>query len=82
MASFPGNPGMMPAAMNPNAGMSEQEQQMIKAVCDSSRSPTMFEMAAISIQHWWIYLKKLKTDNMNRCKWAWNHVSAKLSWPA
>ncbi|KAF1918777.1 mitochondrial inner membrane translocase subunit Tim17/Tim22/Tim23/peroxisomal protein PMP24 [Ampelomyces quisqualis] len=32
MASFPGGPGMMPAAMNPNAGMSEQEQQMVKAM--------------------------------------------------
>jgi hypothetical protein len=26
---------MLPAAMNPNAGMSDQEQQMVKAVCDS-----------------------------------------------
>ncbi|KAH7413635.1 mitochondrial inner membrane translocase subunit Tim17/Tim22/Tim23/peroxisomal protein PMP24 [Phaeosphaeria sp. MPI-PUGE-AT-0046c] len=32
MASFPGGAGMMPAAMNPNAGMSEQEQQMVKAM--------------------------------------------------
>jgi import inner membrane translocase subunit TIM22 len=32
MASFPGNPGMLSGAMNPNAGMSEQEQQMVKAV--------------------------------------------------
>ncbi|KAH8731808.1 mitochondrial inner membrane translocase subunit Tim17/Tim22/Tim23/peroxisomal protein PMP24 [Phaeosphaeriaceae sp. PMI808] len=32
MASFPGNLGMLPAAMNPNAGMSEQEQQMVKAM--------------------------------------------------
>jgi hypothetical protein len=30
--AFPGGPGMMPAAMNPNAGMSDQEQQMVKAV--------------------------------------------------
>lgn len=26
---------MMPGAMNPNAGMSDQEQQMVKAVCTS-----------------------------------------------
>ncbi|KAH7079642.1 mitochondrial inner membrane translocase subunit Tim17/Tim22/Tim23/peroxisomal protein PMP24 [Paraphoma chrysanthemicola] len=32
MASFPGNPGMLPGAMNPNAGMSDQEQQMVKAM--------------------------------------------------
>ncbi|KAL5116605.1 Mitochondrial import inner membrane translocase subunit tim22 [Pleosporales sp. CAS-2024a] len=32
MASFPGNPGMLPGAMSPNAGMSEQEQQMVKAM--------------------------------------------------
>ncbi|KAF2022791.1 mitochondrial import inner membrane translocase, subunit Tim17/22 [Setomelanomma holmii] len=32
MASFPGGPGMLPGAMNPNAGMSEQEQQMVKAM--------------------------------------------------
>lgn len=31
--AFPGGPGAMPAAMNPTAGMSEQEQQMVKAVC-------------------------------------------------
>lgn len=36
--AFPGNPGMMPASMNPNAGMSEQEQQMVKAVCHSEKS--------------------------------------------
>lgn len=30
---------MMPAAMNPNAGMSEQELQMVKAVCASSIPP-------------------------------------------
>ncbi|KAL6706306.1 Mitochondrial import inner membrane translocase subunit tim22 [Coniothyrium glycines] len=30
--AFPGGPGAMPAAMNPNAGMSEQEQQMVKAM--------------------------------------------------
>ncbi|KAH3950756.1 mitochondrial import inner membrane translocase subunit TIM22 [Parastagonospora nodorum] len=30
--AFPGGPGMMPASMNPNAGMSEQEQQMVKAM--------------------------------------------------
>ncbi|KAF2844211.1 mitochondrial import inner membrane translocase, subunit Tim17/22 [Plenodomus tracheiphilus IPT5] len=30
--AFPGGPGVMPAAMNPNAGMSEQEQQMVKAM--------------------------------------------------
>jgi hypothetical protein len=29
---------MMPAAMNPNAGMSDQEQQMVKAVCDQFHS--------------------------------------------
>jgi hypothetical protein len=29
--AFPSNPGAIPA-MNPNAGMSEQEQQMVKAV--------------------------------------------------
>ncbi|OAL51117.1 mitochondrial import inner membrane translocase, subunit Tim17/22 [Pyrenochaeta sp. DS3sAY3a] len=29
--AFPG-PGMMPGAMNPNAGMSDQEQQMVKAM--------------------------------------------------
>ena len=34
--AFPGGAGMMPGAMNPNAGMSEQEQQMVKAVCDPS----------------------------------------------
>jgi import inner membrane translocase subunit TIM22 len=32
--AFQGGPGSLPAAMNPNAGMSEQEQQMVKAVCD------------------------------------------------
>jgi hypothetical protein len=31
---------MMPAAMNPNAGMSEQEQQMVKAVRNPQNSPT------------------------------------------
>ncbi|CAO2647420.1 Nn.00g083420.m01.CDS01 [Neocucurbitaria sp. VM-36] len=30
--AFPGGAGMMPGAMNPNAGMSEQEQQMVKAM--------------------------------------------------
>jgi import inner membrane translocase subunit TIM22 len=33
--SFPGGTGgvgALPAAMNPNAGMSEQEQQMVKAM--------------------------------------------------
>ncbi|KAH9882296.1 hypothetical protein J1614_000532 [Plenodomus biglobosus] len=30
--AFPGGPGAMPASMNPNAGMSEQEQQMVKAM--------------------------------------------------
>jgi hypothetical protein len=38
--AFPGgNTGFMPALMNPNAGMSEQEQQMVKAVCDTPRLP-------------------------------------------
>jgi len=35
--AFPGGPGSLPAAMNPNAGMSEQEQQMVKAVRPSGR---------------------------------------------
>ncbi|KAF2826937.1 mitochondrial import inner membrane translocase-like protein subunit TIM22 [Ophiobolus disseminans] len=30
--AFPGGPGSLPAAMNPNAGMSDQEQQMVKAM--------------------------------------------------
>ncbi|EMD67239.1 hypothetical protein COCSADRAFT_136018 [Bipolaris sorokiniana ND90Pr] len=30
--AFPGGPGAMPASMNPTAGMSEQEQQMVKAM--------------------------------------------------
>ncbi|RMZ68147.1 mitochondrial import inner membrane translocase subunit TIM22 [Pyrenophora seminiperda CCB06] len=30
--AFPGGPGAMPSALNPNAGMSEQEQQMVKAM--------------------------------------------------
>ncbi|KAH7396285.1 mitochondrial inner membrane translocase subunit Tim17/Tim22/Tim23/peroxisomal protein PMP24 [Pyrenochaeta sp. MPI-SDFR-AT-0127] len=30
--AFPGGPGAMPVGMNPNAGMSEQEQQMVKAM--------------------------------------------------
>ncbi|KAJ4377568.1 Mitochondrial import inner membrane translocase subunit tim22 [Neocucurbitaria cava] len=30
--AFPGGPGVLPGAMNPNAGMSEQEQQMVKAM--------------------------------------------------
>ncbi|KAF1836096.1 mitochondrial import inner membrane translocase, subunit Tim17/22 [Decorospora gaudefroyi] len=30
--AFPGGPGAMPSAMNPNAGMSDQEQQMVKAM--------------------------------------------------
>jgi hypothetical protein len=40
---------MMPVAMNPNAGMSEQEQQMVKAVCDPPNSPTMFKKAVMSL---------------------------------
>jgi hypothetical protein len=31
---------MMPASMNPNAGMSDQEQQMVKAVGDTPRNST------------------------------------------
>jgi len=30
--AFPGGPGALPSALDPNAGMSEQEQQMVKAV--------------------------------------------------
>ncbi|KAF1848006.1 mitochondrial import inner membrane translocase, subunit Tim17/22 [Cucurbitaria berberidis CBS 394.84] len=36
--AFPGNPGMLPGAMNPNAGMSEQEQQMVKMMQTSMES--------------------------------------------
>jgi hypothetical protein len=66
---------MMPASMNPNAGMSEQEQQMVKAVCNSLKSPTMFQM-----NNW--ALNEPQADNTCRCKWAWNHVLARLSWQA
>lgn len=30
--AFPGSPGGMPAGMDPNAGMNEQERQMVKYV--------------------------------------------------
>jgi hypothetical protein len=36
----------MPSALNPNAGMSEQEQQMVKAVCDPYTFPTNFRWRA------------------------------------
>jgi hypothetical protein len=56
----------MPSAMNPNAGMSEQEQQMVKAVCHvPSAHKTPDEGAQDTTE------RRLTTD---RCKWAWSHV--------
>jgi hypothetical protein len=72
---------MMPGAMNANAGMSDQEQQMIKAVCDTPNRPTKLEMAAIAVQHCFTNDEELDTDKTYRCKWVWNLVSAKPSWP-
>jgi hypothetical protein len=39
---------MLPGAMNPNAGMSDQEQQMVKAVCDPQVVPTFMYDAQCS----------------------------------
>jgi hypothetical protein len=66
--AFPSNPGAIPN-MNPNAGMSDQEQQMVKAV-RPLRSPHRKAQ------------KPSTADLPRRCKQAWKAAWAKPSWRA
>ena len=63
--SFPGAPGTMPG-MNPNAGMSEQEQQMVKLVRSA-----MLQAPAQRI-----------ADHDHRCKQEWRAASERRPWRA
>jgi hypothetical protein len=59
----------MPAAMNPNAGMSEQEQQMVKAVCATrSCKGTLANIHVDANGHGILY----RQDSHGRCHGWWS----------
>ena len=62
--AFPNNPGAIPG-MNPNAGMSEQEQQMVKAV--RRRLPSSHTLP-LSLC---VVCMEPSADVLRRCKQAW-----------
>jgi hypothetical protein len=70
--AFPQNPNGMMANMNPTAGMSEQEVQMTKMVCASTRtlphaSPALKTSSFLSSYH-----RPTETDMTARSKRQWN----------